>query len=205
MAERKWAFDYKKEYKELYMPKREPGIVKVPLMNYIAVRGKGIPNEEAGSYKESVGLLYGVAYMIKMSKKYDHPMAGYFDYVIPPPEGLWRQENTEGSYYISMIRLPYFVTEEDLEWARETAARKKRSDFSKVEFFTYNEGTCVQCMYIGPCENKAETLCNMHDFMKEKGYEPDHTGTRFYHEIYLSDPGRVAAEKRKTVIRCPVI
>lgn len=205
MGEKKWAFDYKKEYKELYMPKSEPGVVKVPLMNYIAVRGRGDSKAECSRFRESVGLLYGIAYRIKMSKKYGHLMAGYFDYVIPPPEGLWCQENTEESCFISMIRLPYFVTEEDLDWARKTAARKRRSNFSEVEFFTYNEGLCVQCMHIGPCENKPETIRRMQEFMRVQGYEPDTAGTRFHHEIYLSDPGRTAAEKQKTVIRYPVI
>lgn len=205
MNRRKWEFDYKKEYKELYMPKTTPGIVKVPLMNFIAVRGKGNSDAEGGEYKESAGLLSEMAFIIKMSKKYNHPMAGYFDYVIPPLEGLWRQDNSAEVHFISMIRLPYFVTREDLDWAIETASRKKKSDFSKVEFLTYDEGLCVQCMHIGPCDNEAETIHSMYDFAAAQGYKPDISGARLHHEIYLSNPKRVAAEKRKTVIRRPII
>ena len=209
MGQGKWSFDYKKEYKDLYMPKRSPSIVKVPLMNYIAVCGKGSPDAEGGEYKDSVRLLYVIAFTIKMSKKYDHQIAGYFDYVIPPQESLWMRENDysrqEDFHFISMIRLPYFVTKEDIDWAREAVARKKRSDFSKVEFFTYNEGLCVQCMHLVSYENKQETIHSMHDFMTAQGYKLDITDTRFHHEIYLSNPGRVAAEKRKTVIRHPII
>lgn len=205
MNRKKWEFDYKKEYKELYMPETTPGIVQVPLMNFIAVRGKGNPDAEGGEYKESAGLLSEIAFTIKMSQKYNHQMAGYFDYVIPPPESLQRQENREEVQFISMIRLPYFVTKEDLDWAIETAARKKKSDFSKVEFFTYNEGLCVQCMHIGLCDNEAETIRSMYDFAAAQGYKPDISGARLHHEIYLSNPKRVAVEKRKTVIRRPII
>lgn len=206
------AFDYKKEYKEFYMPKNQPDIVEVPPMNYIAVRGKGNPNEEDSEYKKSIGLLYGVAFTIKMSKKGDHRIDGYFDYVVPPLEGFWWQENVQGIDYtrkedfcfISVIRLPDFVTKEDVDWAIEEVARKKKEDFSKVEFFPYHEGLCVQCMHIGSYDDEPQTVQRMNDFLAAQGYEPDFTEERFHHEIYLSDARRVAPEKLKTVIRHPV-
>ena len=173
------AFDYKKEYKEFYMPKNKPGIIEIPKMNYIAVRGKGNPNEENGEYKSSIGLLYGIAFTIKMSYKGTHKIEGFFEYVVPPLEGLWWQENTEGldyarkedMHFISMIRLPDFVTKEDFEWATQEATKKKKQDFSKVAFFPYDEGLCVQCMHIGSYDDEPATVDLMHDYMKANGYE----------------------------------
>ncbi|MBC5650195.1 GyrI-like domain-containing protein [Blautia segnis] len=206
------AFDYKKEYKEFYFPKAVPGIVTVPRMNFLAVRGSGDPNAEDGEYKGAIGLLYGIAFTIKMSKKGDHRIDGYFDYVVPPLEGFWWQEGTAGIDYtrkedfkwISVIRLPDFVTEEDFKWAIAEASEKKKQDFSKVEFLTYQEGLCVQCMHIGAYDEEPETVEKMHQFMKEQGYVLDITDQRYHHEIYLSDARRVAPEKRKTVIRHPI-
>lgn len=206
------AFDYKKEYKEFYMPKKKPSIVKVPPMNYIAVRGKGDPNVEDSEYKESIGMLYAIAFTIKMSKMGDHKIDGYFDYVVPPLEGFWWQEGVCGIDYtrkeafrfISVIRLPDFVTREDFEWAVAEAGKKKKTDFSKVEFLTYDEGLCVQCMHIGSYDDEPETVALMHDYIASEGYELDITEERFHHEIYLSDARRVAPEKLKTVIRHPV-
>lgn len=206
------AFDYKKEYKEFYFPKAVPGIVTVPRMNFLAVRGSGDPNAEDGEYKGAIGLLYGIAFTIKMSKKGDHRIDGYFDYVVPPLEGFWWQEGTAGIDYtrkedfkwISVIRLPDFVTEEDFKWAIAEASEKKKQDFSKVEFLTYQEGLCVQCMHIGAYDEEPETVEKMHQFMKEQGYVLDITDQRYRHEIYLSDARRVAPEKRKTVIRHPI-
>lgn len=206
------AFDYKKEYKEFYMPKNKPSVVLVPSMNYIAVRGKGNPNIEGSEYKESIGLLYGVAFTIKMSKKGNRQIEGYFDYVVPPLEGFWWQNNIKGIDYthkedfnfISVIRLPDFVTKADFDWAIKEAEEKKQKDFSKVEFFTYNEGLCVQCMHIGPYDDEPRTVKLMSEFMAEEGYELDITDERFHHEIYLSDVRRTAPERIKTVIRHPV-
>ncbi len=206
------AFDYKKEYKEFYMPKNKPGIVEVPPMNYIAVRGKGNPNIEGSEYKRSIELLYTIAFTIKMSKKGSHQIDGYFDYVVPPLEGFWWQENVKGIDYarkedfcfISVIRLPDFVTKEDFDWAIAEAEVKKKTDFSKVEFLTYNEGLCVQCMHIGSYDDEPSTVERMHEFMTAGGYELDITDTRLHHEIYLSDARRVAPEKLKTVIRHPI-
>jgi Uncharacterized conserved protein len=211
-------FDYKKEYKEFYMPPKKPTLVEVPPMNFIAVRGKGNPNEEDGEYKRAMGLLYGVAYTIKMSKKGDHRIEGYFDYVVPPLEGFWWQEGVKGVDYahkenfrwISLIRLPDFVTREDFNWAVEEAARKKKTDFSdfsyfsKVEMLTYAEGLCVQCMHIGPYDDEPVTVAAMHAFAAQNGCEVDITDSRFHHEIYLSDARKNAPEKLKTVIRLPV-
>lgn len=206
------AFDYKKEYKEFYMPKKKPGIVEIPKMNYIAVRGKGNPNDENSEYKDSIGLLYAIAFTIKMSYKGTHKIDGYFEYVVPPLEGFWWQENTQGFDYnrkedmnfISVIRLPDFVTEDDFKWAVDEATKKKKQDFSKVEFLTYDEGVCVQCMHIGSYDNEPETVELMHRYMEENGYELDITDSRLHHEIYLSDPRRCDESKLKTVIRHPI-
>ena len=205
-------FDYKKEYKEFYMPKNAPAIVNVPRMNYLAVRGKGDPNTEGGEYKQAIGLLYGVAFTIKMSKKGGRNIEGFFDYVVPPLEGFWWQEGAAGVDYahkenfrwISVIGLPDFVTEEDFDWAVTEASRKKKADFSRVEFFTYDEGLCVQCMHIGSYDDEPATVELMHAFAAEQGYEPDITDLRMHHEIYLSDARKVAKENLKTVIRHPI-
>lgn len=206
------AFDFKKEYKELYMPKGTPSIVTVPKMNYIAVRGTGDPNQEDGEYKQSIGLLYGIAFTIKMSKKGNHRIEGYFDYVVPPLEGFWWQDGVAGIDYahkenfswFSVIRLPDFVTENDFRWAVDEAAKKKKQDFSKVEFLTVEEGLCVQCMHIGSYDDEPATVAMMHEFIERQGYELDITDKRLHHEIYLSDARKVAPEKLKTVIRHPI-
>ena len=207
------AFDYKKEYKEFYMPKNKPSIINIPKMNYIAVRGKGNPNDENSEYKNSIGLLYAIAFTIKMSYKGSHKIDGYFEYVVPPLEGFWWQEENsleidykskDNFKFISVIRLPDFVTREDFNWAVEEATKKKKEDFSKVEFLTYEEGICVQCMHIGSYDNEPSTVNLMHQYMKENGYELDITSTRLHHEIYLSDPRRCNVDKLKTVIRHPI-
>lgn len=206
------AFDYKKEYREFYLPKNKPEIVDVPKMNFIAVRGMGDPNEEGGAYKAAIGMLYGIAFTIKMSKKGNHEIEGYFDYVVPPLEGFWWQEGIEGVDYnqketfqwISVIRLPDFVTKADFDWALTEAERKKKQDFSKVEFLTLEEGLCVQCMHIGAFDEEPATIEKMDQFLSEHGYENDFSKERLHHEIYLSDARRVAPEKCKTVIRHPV-
>lgn len=206
------AFDFKKEYKEFYLPKAKPELVTVPPMNYIAVRGKGDPNEENGAYKQAISLLYGVAYTIKMSKKGDHRIEGYFDFVVPPLEGFWQQEGTatidyahkENFEWVSVIRLPDFVTKADFDWAVREATIKKKQDFSAVEFLTIEEGLCVQCMHTGPYDNEPETVAAMDAFLAENGYGNDITDTRWHHEIYLSDVRKTAPEKLKTVIRHPI-
>lgn len=205
-------FDFKKEYKEFYMPPRKPGIVNIPKMNYIAVRGTGDPNSENGEYKESIGLLYAVAFTIKMSKMGSHRMAGYFDYVVPPLEGFCRQEGSdsidysykEKFHFISAIRLPDFVTADEFNWAVGEAARKKKLDLSKVEFFTYDEGLCVQCMHIGPYDDEPKTIEAMHEHAAQNGCVPDIRAERMHHEIYLSDPRKCAPERLKTVVRHPI-
>lgn len=206
------AFDYKKEYKEFYYPKNKPHIITVPPMNYIAVCGSGNPNDENGEYKQSISLLYGIAFTIKMSKKGGRQIDGYFDYVVPPLEGFWWQDGINGIDYshkenfrfISVIRLPDFVTRNDFEWAVSEASRKKRTDYSKVEFLSYNEGECVQCMHIGSYDNEPATIELMHEFAAANGYKIDITEQRLHHEIYLSDPRRIAPERLKTVIRHPI-
>lgn len=206
------AFDYKKEYKEFYLPKNKPSIVDVPAMNYIAVRGKGDPNVEGGEYKASIGLLYGIAFTIKMSKLGDHRIDGYFDYVVPPLEGFWWQDGVNGIDYshkesyrwISLIRLPDFVTKADFDWAVAEATKKKRTDFSKAEFLTYHEGLCVQCMHVGDYDDEPRTVALMDEYIRQNGYQTDITDKRLHHEIYLSDARRVAPQNRKTVIRQPI-
>ncbi len=206
------AFDYKKEYKEFYMPPKKPTIVEVPKMNYLAVRGQGNPNEEDGQYKQSIGLLYGIAYTLKMSYKGSYKIDGYFEYVVPPLEGFWWQDGVEGIDYrrkedfnfISLIRLPDFITKKDFDWAITEATKKKKQDFSQVEFLTYDEGLCVQCMHIGSYDDEPQTLEKMNQLISELGYQTDITNERFHHEIYLSDPRKCQVDKLKTVIRHPI-
>ena len=206
------AFDFKKEYKEFYMPAARPSIVTVPPMNYIAVRGEGDPNAEDGAYKQAIGLLYGIAFTIKMSKKGDHRIEGFFDYVVPPLEGFWWQDGVKWIDYarkdrfqwISVIRLPDFVTKKDFDWAVAEATLKKKTDFSRAEFLTCDEGLCVQCLHIGSYDDEPATVEQMHRYMEELGYALDITEQRLHHEIYLSDVRKVAPEKLKTVIRHPI-
>lgn len=206
------AFDFKKEYKEFYMPKSKPEIVTVPEANYIAVRGKGDPNDEGGAYQQAVGILYAVAYTLKMSYKTDYRIEGFFDYVVPPLEGFWWQDGVGGIDYsdkstfnwISVIRLPDFVTQRDFDWATGEAEKKKHLDCSKAEFLTIDEGLCVQIMHIGPFDDEPATVSMMNAYLLENGYENDFSDSRLHHEIYLSDARKVAPEKWKTVIRHPI-
>ena len=206
------AFDFKKEYREFYLPKGAPELVTVPAMNYIAVRGRGDPNEEGGAYKQAIGVLYAVAYTLRMSGRSGRKIEGFFDYVVPPLEGFWRQEGREkfdnrdkaAFLWTSVIRLPDFVTEADFAWAVETASQKKDLDCSAAEFLTVEEGLCVQMMHVGSYDSEARSIALMDGFLAEKGYAVDLSHLRLHHEIYLSDARRVPPERRKTVIRQPV-
>ena len=205
-------FDFKKEYKEFYLPKNKPEIVTVPKANFIAVRGKGDPNEEGGAYQQAIGILYAVAYTLKMSHKTDHRIEGFYDYVVPPLEGFWWQEGLDGVDYsdksafcwISVIRLPDFITKKDFDWAVDTATKKKKVDCSKAEFLTIEEGLCVQIMHEGAFDDEPQTVAVMDRFIADNGYENDFTDTRLHHEIYLSDARKVAPPKWRTVIRHPI-
>ena len=206
------AFDYKKEYKGLYLPKNKPEIITVPEMQFLAVRGSGNPNEAGGAYQDAISALYQISYAIRMSYKSNRKIEGYFEYVVPPLEGFWWQDGMEGIDYahkeafqwISVIRLPDFVTKSDFDWAVEEAAKKKKADCSKVEFFTYNEGLCVQCMHLGPYDAEPATVAQMVKYADHLGYDMDITTSRYHHEIYLNDARKCAPEKLKTVIRHPV-
>ena len=224
------AFDFKKEYKEFYMPKNKPEIVKIPPMNYVAVRGKGNPNVEGGDYQQAISILYAVAYTLKMSYKTDYKIEGFFEYVVPPLEGFWwqgeqhpvdaemrtdragRRENIKGIDYsnkdtfnwISVIHLPDFITEKDFAWAVQTATEKKKIDCSLAEFLTIDEGLCVQIMHQGSFDSEPATVALMEAFLKEQGYENDINKQRLHHEIYMSDARKVAPEKWRTVIRHPI-
>ncbi len=206
------AFDFKKEYREFYMPKTKPEIVTVPAANYIAVRGTGDPNEPGGAYQLAIGVLYALAYTLKMSYKTNHRIEGFFDYVVPPLEGFWWQNGKSGIDYsdksafrwISVIRLPDFVTKADFDWAVETAEKKKKLDCSGAEFLTIDEGLCVQIMHIGSFDSEPASVALMDAWLNENGYENDINDNRLHHEIYLSDARRVAPEKWKTVIRHPI-
>ncbi|MDF2885653.1 MAG: hypothetical protein K0R23_38 [Lacrimispora sp.] len=206
------AFDFKKEYKEFYMPKNKPELVMVPVTNYIAVRGKGDPNQEGGAYQNALGILYAVAYTIKMSYKGSHKIEGFFEYVVPPLEGFWWQEDIAGVDYankdtfnwISVIRLPDFVTKEDFDWAVAEAGKKKKMDCSSAEFLTIDERLCVQIMHIGPFNDEPATVAIMDEYLAENGYLNDMTDIRLHHEIYLSDTRKVQPSKWKTVIRHPI-
>lgn len=206
------AFDFKKEYKELYMPAAEPAIVEVPSMNFLAVRGQGNPNDPDGEYAAAIEMLYGVAYTLKMSYKGDYRIDGFFEYVVPPLEGLWWQPEPGAIDYahkelfrwISLIRLPDFVARKDFEWAVAEATRRKKRDFSKVEFMSYSEGECVQCMHTGPYDDEPATIGRMQAFAAQQGMKFDISLQRPHHEIYLGDPRRCAPAKLKTVVRLPV-
>ena len=206
------AFDFKKEYKEFYMPPKKPEIVNVPSANYIAVRGTGNPNEKGGAYQQAIGVLYAVAYTLKMSHKTDYKIEGFFEYVVPPLEGFWWQDGICGIDYtdkstfnwISVIRLPDFVSKADFEWAVKTAAKKKKIDCSSAEFLTVEEGLCVQIMHTGPFDEEPATVAHMDEYLEKNGYVNDFTDKRLHHEIYMSDARKVAPEKWKTVIRHPI-
>ena len=207
------AFDFRKEFKEFYMPKSKPVIVNVPKANYSAVRGKGNPNEEGGEYQQAVSILYAIAYTLKMSCKSDYKIEGFFEYVVPPLEGFWWQDGVEGCDYsiksefhwISVIRLPDFVTKKDFKWAVETASAKKKMDCSKAEFLTVEEGLCVQVMHQGSFDEEPATVAIMDKYIDDNGYRNDFNNVRLHHEIYMSDARKVAPEKWKTVIRHPII
>ena len=206
------AFDFKKEYKEFYLPKNQPQIVDVPGANFIAVRGQGDPNEEGGAYQAAIGVLYALAYTLKMSYKTDYRIQGFFDYVVPPLEGFWQQEGVTGVDYahkeafhwISVLRLPDFVTEKDFRWAVETASKKKKLDCSGAEFLRIEEGLCVQMLHLGPYDDEPASVALMDRFLEEQGYVNDLNEQRLHHEIYLSDPRKTEPAKRKTVIRHPI-
>lgn len=206
------AFDFKKEYKEFYMPKNKPEIVTVPKANYIAVRGQGDPNEEGGAYQQALSILYAVAYTLKMSYKSDYKIEGFFEYVVPPLEGFWWQEHADGVDYsdksafhwISVIRLPDFVTQRDFDWAVQTASKKKKLDCSSAEFLTLEEGLCVQIMHLGPFDDEPKSVALMDAFLREHSCENDLNEKRLHHEIYMTDARKVAPEKWKTVIRHPI-
>lgn len=208
------AFDFKKEYREFYLPPASPRIVTVPPVNYIALRGRGDPNREGGAYQQAIGILYALAYTLKMSPRSGYEMAGFFDYVVPPLEGFWAQEgradldfdvrDKSALVWTSVIRLPDFVTEADLHWAAETAGRKKGLDCSAAEFFTVEEGLCVQILHQGPYDTEPESIERMDNLLRAEGYVNDPGGERLHHEIYLSDPRRCAPERLKTVIRHPI-
>ena len=205
-------FDFKKEYKEYYMPKNKPQIVEIPTMNYIAVRGKGDPNDENGEYKRAIEVLYAVAYTLKMSYKTDYKIEGFFEYVVPPLEGFWWSEKGGAFDYadksqlrwISVIRLPDFITEKDFQWAIETASKKKKLDCSAAEFLTINEGLCVQIMHNGSYDDEPATVELMDKYVAENDCQNDISSDRLHHEIYLSDPRKTLPEKWKTVIRHPI-
>ncbi len=206
------AFDFKKEYKEFYQPKTEPEIVTLPPVNYVAVRGSGDPNEAGGAYQQAISILYAIAYTLKMSYRGGRKIEGFFEYVVPPLEGFWRQDGAKAIDYAnksafrwtSVIRLPDFVTEEDLMWAKREAAKKKKLDCSSAEFLTAAEGLCVQIMHIGPYDEEPASVARMDLYLLENGFQNDITDARMHHEIYLSNPDRTPPEKRKTVIRHPV-
>lgn len=206
------AFDYKKEYKEFYLPPQRSALVRIPPMNFVAVRGAGDPNREDGEYKRAIGILYAVSYTLKMSKLGKHQLKGYFDYVVPPLEGLWYQKGgkpfdptrKDELCWISMIRLPDFVREQDLAWAVAEGSARKGIDLSAAEFFTLDEGLCVQCMHVGRYDDEPVTVAAMRMCAEGLGYAFDLTDARLHHEIYLSDLRKCTPEKLKTVIRIPI-
>lgn len=202
-------FDFKKEFKDLYNPKK-PMTIEVLEMTFIMVNGSGDPNCE--EYKKTVELLYGLAYTIKMSYKGDKKIEGFFEYVVPPLEGLWWYEEGEFDFHkrdnwlwTSMIRQPEFVTDEVFQWAVDSLKKKKPElDTSKARLEKFTEGLCVQTMHIGPYSDEPKTVEMMQNFMKENNLKDDTSNIRKHHEIYLSDPRKALSSKMKTVLRHPV-
>jgi hypothetical protein len=206
------AYDFKKMEKELYLPGNAPELIQVPPMRYVALRGVGDPNREDGTYMRGIPVLYAVAYALKMSGRGGRAIEGFFDYVVPPLEGFWWQPGVEGVDYgdkagfhwLSVIRLPDFVTREDFDWAVSEASRKKKLDCSMARFTTIDEGLCVQLTHLGPYDDEPASVALMDAFIADNGLVNDFTDVRRHHEIYLSDPRRTAPEKLKTVIRHPI-
>nr|WP_319473769.1 GyrI-like domain-containing protein [uncultured Sphaerochaeta sp.] len=207
------AYDFKKEYREFYLPKQSPSLITIPDLQFIAAEGDGDPNEEGGVYQQVVQQLYTVAYTLKMSYKSTYKIEGFFEYVVPPLEGLWFQKGTSQGFditrkdllsFISIIRIPDFIQEEDVDWAKEEAFRKKGIDCSRVLYRTYTEGLCVQALHIGSYDSEQTTIDSMHAFALQEGYVPDFSSTRLHHEIYLSDPRKGSVDTLKTVVRHPV-
>ena len=204
--------DYKKEYKDLYQPKTTPAIVEVEDMQFVAIEGRGNPNDENGEYQRAIEVLYGIQYTIKMSKKGNNIPKGYFDYVVPPLEGFWWLENevdftfeNKSKYcWISLIRLPEFVDASVFEWACEEVSKKKKIDTTKAKLLKINEGLCVQCLHLGSYDNEPKTLKLITDFIEKNGLQSDINEVRRHHEIYLSDPRKTEVSKLKTILRIPV-
>lgn len=205
-------FDFKKEYRELYVPAEKSKIITVPRMRFAAVRGAGDPNAEGGAYQQAVAILYAVSYALKTSWKKGREIEGFYDYVVPPLEGFWQQDGAadvdysrkESFRWITVIRLPDFVTEDHFAWAVEAAAQKKKLDCSAAELWSLEEGLCVQMMHRGPFEREPATVAVMDAYLREKGYENDFSDCRLHHELYLSDPRKVPPEKWRIVIRHPI-
>lgn len=206
--------DYKKEYKDLYMPKNTPSIIDVPKMIFIMVDGKGNPNTSK-EYENAINVLYGLSYTIKMSKMDNNNIKGYFEYVVPPLEGFWDGEdgyfdglnivNKDKFIWTSFIRQPEFVTEEVYNWALEQLKKKKPElDYKSVRYEVLEEGKCVQIMHYGPYDTESESIIKMNEFVLKNGYENDFNNGRRHHEIYLGDPRKTKPENLKTVIRHPV-
>lgn len=206
------AFDYKKEYKGMYMPKATPTIVEVPEMKFIAVNGNGNPNEPDGEYQQALGILYPVAYALKMSYKTDYRIDGFFEYVVPPLEGLWWTDNTitddftdkSAFRWIAMIRVPDFVEDDDVGWAKREVCRKKGLDCSSLYHMSFEEGLCSQIMHTGSYDTESMSLDAIDRYIESNGYLKDITPSRRHHEIYLSDPRKCSPEKMKTVLRIPI-
>lgn len=206
------AYDYKKEYKQMYNPGKQPKLIEIPKIRFLAVKGKGDPNEENGEYKKSIEKLYKIAYTLRMSYKTGYKIKGYIEYVVPPLEGLWWQEGIKGYdkskkeelSFISLIRLPDFITKKDFKWAIEEANRKSKEEYKDVEYFEYQEGLCVQAMHIGEYDNEDQTVDKMHEYLEKNGYEIDISKKRYHHEIYISDPRKTNLLKLKTIIRHPI-
>jgi hypothetical protein len=203
-------FDYKKEYKELYLPKTVPTIINVPEMLFVAVDGKGDPNDNDGEYGKAIKILYAIQYTIKMSKKTQNTPEGYFDYVVPPLEGFWTVKNKEDirnkSKFIwtSVIRLPEFVNKETFEWACNEVTNNKNINTEKAKYIKIKEGLCVQCMHIGSFDEEPRTMETIEKYITENNYKNGIDAERHHHEIYLSDFRKVEKEKLKTVLRIPI-
>ncbi len=204
--------DFKKTDKNLYLPKDKPMIIDVPEMLFIMIDGKGDPNNNQ-SYNEAVEILYGLSYTIKMSIKKGINIPGFYDYVVPPLEGLWWIEEGEFDLkfrdnwlWTSMIRQPEFVTQDVFQWAVDSFHKKKPDlQVERAKLKTFSEGLCVQMMHIGLYADEPVTLEIMKEFMYSNNLVDETGNKRKHHEIYLSDPNKTEPNSLKTVLRHPVV
>lgn len=201
--------DYKKQYKDLYLPPKKPMLARIPTMKFFMLDGEGDPNEAA--FSEATQALYSLAYTLKMLPKNGIVPDGYYDYTVFPLEGVWDAKNKPLNHYIIdkskliyslMIRQPDFVTDGLAEEViRLTMKKKPNALLERVRFGSVDDGLCVQMMHLGSYDDEPESFAAIEQFCADN----DCRRTSGQHrEIYLSDPRRTEPAKLRTVLRCQV-